>query len=63
LGATIDYVDAPTNLCLDWLNKINYDPPEVAKLKELFPTQYHSYLNVFSKEKGQVTSLAPGAQL
>ena len=48
-----DYLEAPSDLRPDWIDQLDYDPPELAQLKELVPVQYHSFLDIFSKEKGE----------
>ena len=52
-ASTVDYLSAPDDLRPDWIDKIDYEPPESSKLRELIPSSYHDFIDVFSKERGE----------
>ncbi len=46
-------IDPPTGSMSEWTNEQDYEPPSSDKARELVPLEYHDFLDVFSKEKGE----------
>ena len=37
----------------NWIDEVDYVPPDLAKCREMVPVKYHDLLNVFSKANAE----------
>jgi len=51
--STTNIIDPPDNYRPLWLEEMDYEPPSLTKARSIVPPEYHSFIDVFSKEKGE----------
>ena len=49
-----DEIEPPKDLTFDWLDEMDYEPPDITEARRIVPKEYHDFLDVFSKEKGEL---------
>jgi transposase InsO family protein len=52
-ASNINIVEPPSDYRPAWLEEMDYEPPSLAKARTIVPEDYHSYIDVFSKERGE----------